>query len=121
MYPIRASFRLRADRNERKPNDQYHRTAPYAIIHGMKLRMDQSGRIVFPKPLRKRLGLAAALELEAVERPDGVLLRPVLQEPVMVRRNNLWIHLGTAEPGAQWDRVVDSVRDERIQHVLKSS
>ena len=85
----------------------------------MKLRMDKLGRVVFPKPLRKRLGLASDIELEAVEQAGGVLLRPVRQQPSMTQVDGLWIHQGAAEPGANWERVLDDVREERIQTVLK--
>ncbi|MGH9446847.1 MAG: AbrB/MazE/SpoVT family DNA-binding domain-containing protein [Terriglobia bacterium] len=91
-----------------------------AIIFGMKLKMDQSGRIVFPRLLRKRLGLGPGLELEAVEEPGGLLLRPVKAQPSMVQVDGLWVHQATAEPGANWDRVVDDAREERIQSVLKA-
>ena len=85
----------------------------------MKLRMDKSGRVVFPKPLRKRLGLTYESELEAVEQPDGILLRTVTERPSMIQVDGLWVHCGTAEPGANWERVLDDVREERIQAVLK--
>jgi len=92
---------------------------PNAIIYGMKLRMDKSGRIVFPKPLRKRLGLATEVELEAVEQPGGVLLRPLTQRPSMIRIDGLWIHQGAGESGTNWERVLDDVREERTQTTLK--
>ena len=85
----------------------------------MKLHMDKSGRIVFPKPLRKRLGLASEAEIEAVEQPGGVLLRPMMQRPSMVRVDGLWIHQGTADPNANWERVPEDVREERTHDVLK--
>jgi len=85
----------------------------------MKLRMDKLGRVVFPKPLRKRLGLASDIELEAVEQAGGVLLRPVRQQPSMIQMDGLWVHQGTAEPGAGWEHVLDEVREQRIQAVLK--
>ena len=92
---------------------------PYAILYGMKLRMDESGRIVFPKPLRKQLGLTSGVELEAVEQPGGLLLHPIQEQPSMVQVDGLWIHQGTAEPDANWDRVLEDVRDERTQSALK--
>ncbi len=89
------------------------------MIYGMKLRIDKAGRVVFPKPLRKRLGLASEMELEAVEQPGGVLLRPLIQKPSMIQVDGLWIHQGAAEPGANWERVLNDVREERMQTVLK--
>ena len=93
---------------------------PYAIINGMTLKIDKSGRIVVPKPLRDRLGLKPDTELEVLEQPGGVLLRPVEQKPSMLRVDGLWVHQGIAQPGANWDRALDDLREERIQSVLKS-
>ncbi len=87
----------------------------------MKLRMDPAGRIVFPKPLRQRLGLEDAAELEAVEQPDGLLLRPVKQKPSMLRVGGVWVHQGVAEPGTDWQHVVEEVREERLRTIMKSS
>ena len=86
----------------------------------MGLRMDRSGRIVFPKRLRERLGLKPDTELEAVEQSGGVLLRPLRQQPSMIQVNGLWVHRGKAEPGGSWERVLDDVREERIHAVLKA-
>lgn len=89
------------------------------IIYGMKLRMDKAGRVVFPKPLRKRLGVGSEMELEAVEQAGGILLRPLMQKPSMILVDGLWIHQGAAEPGADWEHVLDEIREERTQAVIK--
>jgi AbrB family looped-hinge helix DNA binding protein len=44
----------------------------------MGIRIDKAGRIVVvPKPLRERLGFKPETELEAIEQPEGVLLKRV--------------------------------------------
>ncbi len=86
---------------------------------GIKLTIDKSGRIVVPKPLRQRLGLTPGTELEAVDQPGGVFLRTVEQRPAMIKVEGLWVHRGAAQPGANWDRVIEEVRGERIESVLK--
>lgn len=86
----------------------------------MRIRIDKSGRLLFPKRLRERLGLKPGMELEVLEQPDGVLLRPVGQRPSMIRVDGLWVHQGMAEPSANWDRLLDDVREERIESVLKA-
>ena len=87
---------------------------------GRKLRIDKSGRIVVPKDLRQRLGFKPGTELEALDQQGGgVLLRAVEQRPAMVKIDGLWVHRGVAQPGANWDRVIDEVREERIESVLK--
>ena len=64
----------------------------------MKLPLDRSKRIIFPKTSAKT----------AKKKP-----------PSMVQVDGLWIHQGTAEPGANWERLLNDVREERIQAVIK--
>jgi AbrB family looped-hinge helix DNA binding protein len=92
----------------------------YGIVNGMELRIDKAGRIVVPKPLRERLGFKPDTELVAIEQPEGVLLKRVEQRPSMVKVNGLWVHQGSAEPGANWERILEDVREERIESVLKA-
>ena len=92
----------------------------YGIVNGMKLRIDKAGRIVVPKRLRERLGFKPDTELEAIEQPEGVLLKRVEQRPSMVKVDGLWVHQGSAEPGANWERILEDVREERIESVLKA-
>jgi AbrB family looped-hinge helix DNA binding protein len=92
----------------------------YGIVDGMEIRIDKAGRIVVPKPLRERLGFNPDTELEAIEQPEGVLLKRVEQRPSMVKVDGLWVHQGSAEPGANWERVLEEVREERIEFVLKA-
>jgi AbrB family looped-hinge helix DNA binding protein len=91
----------------------------YGIINGMKVKIDKAGRIVVPKPLRERLGFKPDTELVAIEQPEGVLLKRVEQRPSMVKVDGLWVHQGSAEPGANWERILEDVREERIDSVLK--
>ncbi|HJU09378.1 MAG TPA: AbrB/MazE/SpoVT family DNA-binding domain-containing protein [Candidatus Binataceae bacterium] len=89
-------------------------------MHGMELKIDKAGRIVVPKHLRDRLGFTANSALDAIEQPDGVLLKRREQAPSMIKTNGVWVHQGEPEAGANWDRLVGQVREERTQSVLKS-
>lgn len=84
------------------------------------LKIDKAGRIVVPKIWRERLGFRSDVELEALEQEDGLLLRRVEQAPSMVKVDGLWVHRGTPEPDARWDRVIDNVREERVEAALKA-
>ena len=86
----------------------------------MELRIDKAGRIVVPKPLRERLGFKPDTELEAIEQPDGMLLKRVEQRPSMIKVDGLWVHQGRSEPGAIWERILEDVHEERIESVLKA-
>ena len=89
-------------------------------INGMELRIDKAGRIVVPKPIRERLGFRPDTDLVAIERPEGVLLKRVERRPSMVKIDGLWVHQGSAEPGANWERALDDVRNERVESILKA-
>ena len=90
-----------------------------APINGIKLKIDQSGRIVVPKPLRERLGLKPGTELEVVDERGGLLLRAVEERPALIKIDGLWVHQGVAKPSANWDRIIEEMREERIESVLK--
>jgi AbrB family looped-hinge helix DNA binding protein len=87
----------------------------YGLVCGMTVRIDKSGRIVVPRVLRERFGLRPDLDLEIIEHPNGVLIRRHEEQPCMVKIDGLWVHQGTPESGARWDRVIDDLRDERAQ------
>ena len=86
----------------------------------MDLKIDKSGRIVVPKPLRERLGLKPDTALEAVEHPDGLLVKRVEQRPSMTRVDGLWVHHGVPQTGANWERTVEDMREERIDVLSKA-
>lgn len=44
-----------------------------------------------------------------------MLLRIVREQPALVKVDGSWVHRGVAQPGADWDRVIQ----ERIESVLK--
>jgi len=87
----------------------------HAIINGMTVKIDRAGRIVLPKPVRERFHLREGSELEIEERSDGLTLRPVEQQPSMVRKNGIWVHLGKVPRDFDWDAAVDAIREERIK------
>lgn len=85
----------------------------------MKLRIDKAGRVSFPKRLRERLGFKPERRIEVVEESGGVLLRVADRSPSLVRVGRLWVHQGKALPHANWERVLDEVREERIRRALE--
>ena len=87
----------------------------HAIINGMTVKIDKAGRIVLPKPVRERFHLREGSELEIEERSDGLTLRPVEQQPSMVRKDGIWVHLGKVPRDFDWDVAVEAIREERIK------
>jgi len=86
----------------------------------MELKIDKAGRIVVPKAVRDRLGLGPDTELQAIEQPEGVLLRKAARTPSMLKVDGLWVHQGIPERATNWDNVIENVREERIESILKA-
>ena len=60
------------------------------------------------------------MELEVVEDPSGILLRRVDEQTSLVKVDGLWVHRGVAITGADWWRLLDQGRKERIEGILKT-
>lgn len=82
----------------------------------MNLKIDKAGRVILPKPVRDRLGLRAGSDVEAQETPEGVMLKPALPRPSMVKKDGLWVHTGKVPPGFD---VVQAIRDDREERIRK--
>lgn len=82
------------------------------------LKIDNAGRIVVPKPIRDRLGLRAGADIEIVETADGIVLKPVVDQPAMERINGLWVHHGRTPAHFDWDRFVQEEREEHNRRIL---
>jgi AbrB family looped-hinge helix DNA binding protein len=85
------------------------------MIYGMTITIDKAGRIVVPKALRQRLSLSPNSELEIVDHPDGLLLRVPKSGPTLLAVNGLLVHQGLPEKNADWEGLLNSVREERIR------
>ena len=88
----------------------------YAMMNGMTLRIDHSGRIVLPKPLRDRFGLQDGADLEISESENGILLTPVRQRPSLVREGVFLIHEGV--PATGMSHAIAEDREARMKHLL---
>ena len=89
----------------------------FGIFNGMTLTMDKAGRVILPKPLRDRLGLHAGSSLEVIESAEGVVLKPVEEEPSMVKEGNTWVFTGKLPPGYDVLRAVEDDREERMRYL----
>lgn len=88
--------------------------------NGARLSVDKSGRIVVPKRLRDHLGIQVGAELEITAQAGGIFVRVVDEDAALVKVDGLWVHRGSARPEADWEHVIEDVRDERIDSVLKA-
>ncbi|HEX3470307.1 MAG TPA: AbrB/MazE/SpoVT family DNA-binding domain-containing protein [Silvibacterium sp.] len=87
-----------------------------SLIH-MHVKIDQAGRIVLPKPVRDRMGLHKDSELELEETAEGIMLKPVEQEPLWRRENGRLVFIGRPVGKVNWDRIVDEDREARMRKI----
>lgn len=80
--------------------------------------MDKAGRLVVPKVLRERYGLGgAAHELELVDTPDGILMRPKAEFLNTKRTSSGWmVFEAPTQPGA---KPIDSVAEIELDRDLR--
>jgi AbrB family looped-hinge helix DNA binding protein len=83
----------------------------------MTLRVDNAGRIAIPKPMLDQWGLSEGSELEVIDSPSGVLLKPAGREPVLVYEDGMLVHTGRLPEGLDWFKLVDEDREERMREI----
>jgi AbrB family looped-hinge helix DNA binding protein len=91
---------------------------PSAIFNGMTLKIDKAGRVILPKPVRDRLGLGEGSDLEIIETPEGVILKPLEKRPSMIKKQGLWVHTGKLPQGFD---AVQGIRDDREERIRKQA
>lgn len=81
----------------------------------MTLTIDKAGRMILPKPVRDRLGLREGSRLELLETADGLVLRHADDEPAMVKKDGMWVHMGQLPAGYDILNSVRDLQDDRIR------
>ena len=83
------------------------------ILH---IPIDKAGRVVLPKPLRERLGLAPGTQLEVIEEADRILLKPVQKKARLVKKGK-WVVVEFDNVDHEFFRdknsIVDLIKSER--------
>jgi AbrB family looped-hinge helix DNA binding protein len=64
----------------------------------LTIRVDKSGRLVIPKPVRDRLGLVEGTEFELHELPDGLVLKRLSRDLALEEVGGLLVHRGRSNP-----------------------
>jgi len=82
--------------------------------------MDQTGRVVLPKPVRDRFHLRGGDSLAIAVRSDTIELRPANATGQLKRVNGVLVFTGPI-PFASGEDVVAQVRDERIDDLLREA
>jgi AbrB family looped-hinge helix DNA binding protein len=86
--------------------------------------MDRAGRLVVPRAVRERFGLTGgeSHEMELVEAPDGIVLRPVGADVPVTRDASGWVVFHSDTDGVATESidpvaVVEAERERRTRQV----
>jgi AbrB family looped-hinge helix DNA binding protein len=83
-----------------------------------KLTLDQAGRVLIPKTLRKELRLAPGDTLQLESEGDEIKLRPVRPKVLLKKEHGVWVYQGEPTDTSIVD-LIDEVRERRIRELLK--
>ncbi len=86
-----------------------HVTMP--IMHA-KTTLDRFGRVLVPKKLRMELGISPGDPLEIESREEGILIKPIHDEPHLVDEDGILVF-----SGASMGDIADAVRKHREQRL----
>ena len=79
----------------------------------MEVTLDRFGRVVLPKSVRDDLDLDAGSVLEIEEVKDGILLKPIRDEPHLVERDGVLVFLGRSSDDVT--NAVEKLREARLR------
>ena len=79
-----------------------------------KLKIDNLGRVMLPKPVREKLQLSAGDELELESLDDRITLRPLRGTAQLRKKRGVWV-FNSGEPlsAATVQETIEQVRRER--------
>ena len=80
---------------------------------GLKVTLDQAGRVVLPKSLRDDLHLSPGDTLDVVVQGEQVTLRPRRNSTPLQKKQGIWV-FGTGEPMVS-DETEEALRGVRAQ------
>lgn len=84
----------------------------------MKTTIDRFGRIVVPKEIRKRFGLAPGAQVEIDGQDQEIIIRQVTEKPSLLVENGLLIFDGEAAGDiASWVRKTREDRNTKVSAV----
>jgi AbrB family looped-hinge helix DNA binding protein len=81
----------------------------------METTLDQFGRVVIPKRVRKRLGLEPGDVLRVVEDQGRIRLDPLPEESALAWKDGILVHHGV--PTGDLEEALRRDREERIRHL----
>lgn len=81
----------------------------------MTLKIDKAGRVVLPKPVRDRFGLRAGSDLEILETPEGIVLKPADRKPSLIKKGSFLVYTGDIPPGFDILKAIEDDREERAR------
>jgi len=82
-----------------------------------RIPIDKAGRIVLPKEIRDRLGIAPGTEFEVTEERDRIVLNPMEKGPKIINKGGWLVVVADEPPKEDIVEFTRKTREERNRHV----
>lgn len=83
-----------------------------------KITIDKAGRVVIPKPVRKRLRLGPGDTLALRSEGECITLQPVRPQAPLKKKHGIWVYQGGATDTSIAD-LLDREHEERIRELRR--
>lgn len=82
----------------------------------MEAKIDNFGRVIIPKPIRRHLGLAPGTRVDIEEHGNSVSITPLEETTVLAKDQGVLVFTGTLE--GDIEKAVASDRETRMKKIL---
>jgi AbrB family looped-hinge helix DNA binding protein len=82
-----------------------------------QITLDNAGRVVIPKPLRKELQLGPGDTLQLESNGDCITLRPIRPKAVLKKERGVWVYQGEPTDASIPD-LIDREREKRLRELM---
>lgn len=78
--------------------------------------LDKYGRILIPKKMRRKMGIAENAQLKLVQKENRLIIEPIPEEPPLIIENGFLVYTGEMPDNV--DDFIQKDREDRMRQVL---
>ena len=89
----------------------------YITVMTTKITLDKAGRVMIPKPLRKKLHLGPGDTLQLESEGEQIILRPMRPTALLKKESGVWVYQGEPADASVTD-AIDRARAKRLRELM---